>query len=81
MKLPLWLATLLTRKQKDNYISKIWDDRTDEDIIDTYEDATDWIRLSKGIMASAVLTKIAADCQQRLDKFILPQIEKRELIT
>ena len=79
MKLPVVLVAFLPKKLQERHICSVWDNKPDSDILDAYEDATEWIRLSQGIMKCSTLDKIAKDCQGRLDSRILPQIKKREL--
>lgn len=79
MKLPVLLCALFSKKYKDKYIQKQWDNKTDESILIALEDANGWIELSKGIMSTTTIKEIAKDCQDRLDKFILPQVTKRKL--
>lgn len=79
MKLPLIIVTFLLKKWQDKYIQKQWDNKTDESILIALEDANEWIELSKGIMSTTLTKDIAKNCQDRLDKFILPQVTKRGL--
>ena len=79
MKLPLIVVTFLPKKWQDKYIQKQWDNKTDESILTALADANEWIELSKGIMSGIVIEEIAKDCQDRLDKFIIPQVTKRGL--
>ena len=79
MKLPLLIISFLPKKLQDKYIQKQWDNKEDKHILIAFEDASEWIRLSKGIMSTPTLRGIAASCQDRLDKFILPQMNRRGL--
>ena len=79
MKLPLLIVSFLPKKWQDKYIQKQWNNKEDEHILIAFEDANQWIELSKGRMSTATIRKIAADCQDRLDKFILPQMNRRGL--
>jgi len=60
-------------------IQGIWDKKSDESILYSYEDATDWLDLSMGIMESKTIIRIAEDCIERLEIYILPQMKKRKL--
>ena len=79
MKLPLLIVSFLPKKLQDKCIQHRWDKKTNKDILVAFKDATEWIELSNGIMSSPTLKKIAGDCQDRLAKFILPQMIKRGL--
>jgi hypothetical protein len=79
MKLPTLLVTFLPKNMQAKYVNYVWDNKSDESILESYKDATEWIELSSK-MASETLVKIAADCQDRLDKYIMPQINKRGLV-
>lgn len=79
MKLPLSIVSYLPKKYRDKYIQKQWDNKSDDSIMIAYKDATEWIELSKGALSGIVIEEIASDCQDRLDKFIMPQVTKRGL--
>ena len=79
----LILAMLLfcPKSWEKRYIQRIWDKRSDKEILESYEDAEGWISLTKGRfpLKGETIEEIANSCQERLDKRILPQMEKRGL--
>ena len=79
MKLPLSIVSYLPKKWQDKFIQKRWDKKSDDTIIAALKDANDWIGLGKGSMSTPTIREIASDCQDRLDKFIMPQVTKRGL--
>jgi len=79
MKLPIWLIALLPKSMGDKQIQNIWDHKTDDQILHSFDDATGWIDSSLGIMACSTIDKIAQDCYYRLDVYILPQMRIRNL--
>ena len=79
MKLPLLIVSFLPKKLQDKYIQHRWDKKTNKDILVAFKDATEWIELGNGLLTSSTIMEIAGDCQDRLDKFILPQMIKRKL--
>ena len=62
---------------RDAMVQRVWDGKTNSYVRIAFEDANGWIANSKGIFACDVLDNIAADCQMRLDVYILPQMKKR----
>lgn len=80
MKLSLLLCMLFSKKYKDKYMQKQWDKKSDDSIIIALADAEGWIELSKGRVSTPTINDIANDCQDRLDKFIMPQVTKRGLL-
>ena len=78
MKLPLIVVTFLPKKWQDKYIQKQWANKTDDDILLALKDANGWVELSNTV-TSPTLREMAKNCQDRLDKFILPQVTKRGL--
>ena len=80
MKLPLIVVSFLPKKYKDRYIQKRWDKKSDDDIMIALADAEGWIEISKGRVSTPTIREIASDCQDRLDKFIMPQVTKRGLL-
>lgn len=80
MKLPLIIVSFLPKKYKDKYIQKQWDNKSDESIITALADAEGWIEISEGTLSTPTIRDIASDCQDRLDRFIMPQVTKRGLL-
>lgn len=80
MRLPLWIVIMLPEKMQKRFIQNVWDNRTDQQIMEAHDNAVEWIGLSKGRMACSSLTSIADSSQDRLDKYILPQMRKRWLM-
>ncbi len=74
------VVSYLPKKYQDKYIQKQWGKKSDASIMAAYKDATEWIEISKGIMSTPTIRDIASDCQDRLDKFIMPQVNKRGLL-
>lgn len=71
---------LLKRKiKKAGGFQGVWNNKTDEEILYSYEDATGWVDISFGITESETTIKIANTCIWRLEEYILPQMKKRGL--
>ena len=70
---------LFSKKYKDKYIQKQWDNKSDDSIMTALADAEGWIELGKGSMSTPTIRDIASGCQDRLDKYIMPQVTKRGL--
>lgn len=71
---------LLKRKiKKAGGFQGIWNKKTDEEILYSYEDATGWVDISFGITESETTIKIANSSIYRLENYILPQMKKRNL--
>jgi len=79
IRLPFFILPFLPDKVANRQIYAIWDRKSDQQILHSFDDATGWIDLSMGIMASPTIDDIAQDCYGRLDKYILPQMKKRGL--
>lgn len=79
MNIPIWLIIFFPKKMQEKWIQKKWDIKQDCSVLAAHKDATEWVRLSKGMFAGGVVDEIAADCQAKLDKYILPQMKKRNL--
>ncbi len=80
IKLPLGLVIYLPKQWQKKYIQNIWDSKTNNDIIESFTDATQWIDLSFGSLESPTTIDIAADCYKRLEERILPQMRSRGLL-
>jgi len=63
----------------NSYVQEQWDNKSNDSILASLEDANEWIRLSEGMFKSETMTEIADECRDRLSKYILPQMEKRGL--
>ena len=81
MKLPIWIISMLPEKWQEKHITNMWDEKTGAAIGAAYEDATEWIWLSQKHPWSSPIADIAANCETRLEKYILPQMRKRGMIT
>lgn len=66
--LKLLLLLFLPRKYLQRHVNKVWDGRTDAQILIAYDDATSWANLG---VPSATM---------RLEDHILPQMKKRGLL-
>ena len=80
MKLPLLVLSFLPKKYQERYTQKQWDKKSDDDIMVALADAEGWIGLDKGVVSTPTINKVAADCKDRLDKYIMPQVTKRGLV-
>ena len=80
MKLPLLVITFLPKKYQERYIQKQWDNKSDDDIMIAFNDAIDWMQLASGRMSTGAIKDIARDCEDRLRKYIMPQVTRRGLI-
>ena len=76
IKLPRLVVTYLPKGWQDKYIERLWDDTPDDDILDAYDDAIDWIELSHNCISPTV-KDVAVSCQSKLDNYVLPQMRKR----
>ena len=81
MNIPLWLLMYLPEKVQEKQIRKRWSKKTDNEILGAFEDSTEWIDISLGIMESKTTKGIAQTCFKRLDKYILPEIRDRGLFS
>lgn len=74
-----WLEDRQNRK-----IQAIWDKKSDDQIMDAYADAVDWLSTEEGSLGEKGfrLPKSLKDSLDlRLQKYIIPQIKKRGLET
>lgn len=78
MKIPYFILILLPASIRERHIQKIWDKRTDDEIVASHDDAMSWIELADGFFSDS-LADVVKSCQSRLDNYILPQMEKRGL--
>ena len=77
--MPLWIAAHLPKKRKATFIASKWDSKTDGEVLEAFTSDSEWIEISQGIFKSETTLKIAARARERLDAYILPQMEKRGL--
>ena len=64
--------------RKQRHIQSVWDKRSDDDIRDAYKDAQDWLSLDADKWGDT-MKNIHKSVNERLEKFILPQMKKRGL--
>jgi len=77
---PLWAAVYFSKETVDKYILNTWDAKTDESILISYKDATEWIKSLRFLYREDEESTIRDRCKDRLEKYIMPQMIKRGLI-
>ena len=63
-------------------VQKVWDNKTDDQIMIAYDDASSWLQLhrpDKEHGAFALPDSLLKSLHMRMDKFIMPQMKKRDL--
>lgn len=80
MKLDYIILLFLPWKWYEAYVQRVWNKKQDKQILIAYHDASDWI-LNHNSLNSSTTKELADLCQERLDKYIMPQMHKRRLIT
>lgn len=79
----MWIIPFLPKRFQDAYVQRCWNKKSDEQILNAYHDATQWIStiswMGSKIDVSGSTEGISDDCKKRLNNWILPQMEKREL--
>lgn len=85
MKLPDFILIWLPEKLKKKYILHLWNTKTDEQILNAYNDRTQWISglefLGQRVGKSKITSEIILDCLEALNTYILPQMKKRGIPT
>ena len=75
MKLPIWIVAYLPKARKAKYIKSVWDNKSDEQILASFDDAAQWIT----VLGQTDTSGVVSSCQERLDLYILPQMKRRNL--
>lgn len=80
MKLPLMIVSFLPKKWQNDYVQHVWDSKTDKSIIHAYDDCMGWICFSRGMSCDGTAS-IASRCEDKLEKYINPQMKKRGIVS
>ena len=67
--------------RRNQKVQKVWDNKTDDEIMIAYDDASSWLQLHQPEKGPnrALPDSLVTSLRMRMDKFIMPQMEKRDL--
>jgi hypothetical protein len=81
--IPLWLVIYFSEEFQDRWTREKWTRKTDTFVLEAYEDCTGWIKqvtwLCDKTEWSDTTQGIIDRCQNKLDKFILPEMKARNM--
>jgi hypothetical protein len=79
MDFPWFVVILFPKKWKEAFFHRQWSKKPNSEIMVAFDDANDWIDIGTGRFALPTARVIAGECQEKLDRYILPQMRKRGL--